>query len=73
LAASDARRAAVARWAASARAATLTLSEMPDNVAARGAYEGNGHGASHEPDDVLSDRRELVMLRDLGPQPTVRD
>ena len=57
---------AVARWAASTGAATLTLSVMPDNVAARRTYERNGFTVSHEPGDLLPDgRRELVMLRDL--------
>jgi ribosomal protein S18 acetylase RimI-like enzyme len=57
---------AIARWAASAGAATLTLSVMPDNVAARRTYERNGFTVSHEPGDLLPDgRHELVMLRDL--------
>jgi ribosomal protein S18 acetylase RimI-like enzyme len=57
---------AIARWAASAGAATLTLSVMPDNVAARRTYERSGFTVSHEPGDPLPDgRRELVMLRDL--------
>ncbi|MDB5243882.1 MAG: hypothetical protein JWP57_4508 [Spirosoma sp.] len=57
---------AVARWAASAGASTLALSVMPDNVAARRAYERNGFAVSDEPGDLLPDgRRELVMLRDL--------
>lgn len=58
---------AIARWAASSGAATLTLSVMPDNVAARLTYERNGFTVSSEPGDLLPDgRRELVMHRDLG-------
>ncbi|MDQ0851326.1 ribosomal protein S18 acetylase RimI-like enzyme [Arthrobacter sp. B3I9] len=57
---------AVARWAASAGAATLTLSVMPDNLTARRSYERNGFTVSREPGDLLPDgRRELIMLRDL--------
>lgn len=62
---------AIARWAASSGAATLTLSVMPDNVAARHTYERNGFTVSPEPGDLLSDgRRELAMLRDLGAERT---
>jgi ribosomal protein S18 acetylase RimI-like enzyme len=58
---------AVARWAASTGAATLTLSVMPDNVAARRTYERNGFTLSREAGDLLSGgQRELVMLRDLA-------
>ncbi len=65
---------AIARWAASNGAATLTLSVMPDNVAARRTYERNGFIVSHEPGDLLpGGRRELVMLRGLGPERTVSD
>jgi len=63
---------AIARWAASTGAATLVLSVMPDNVAARRTYERNGFAVSDEPGDLPSGgRRELVMLRDLrsGPGP----
>ncbi|MDI3213765.1 GNAT family N-acetyltransferase [Arthrobacter sp. AL12] len=65
---------AIARWAASIGATTLALSVMPENVTARRTYERNGFTVSHEPGDVLSGgRRELVMLRDLVPEPTVSD
>lgn len=65
---------AIAHWAASIGAITLTLSVMPDNVAARRTYEKNDFTVSHEPGDLLSDgRRELVMLRDLSPERTVND
>ncbi|MDQ0822337.1 ribosomal protein S18 acetylase RimI-like enzyme [Arthrobacter sp. V4I6] len=65
---------AIARWAASAGAPTLTLSVMPDNVAARRTYERNGFTVSHEPGDLLQGgRRELVMLRDLCPERTASD
>ena len=60
--------AAVARWAASSGMATLTLSVTPDNVAARRTYERNGFTVSREPGSLPpGGRRELVMLRDLGP------
>lgn len=65
---------AVARWAAGTGAATLALSVMPDNVAARRTYERNGFTVCHESGDLLPDgRRELVMLRDLGSERTVGD
>ncbi|KUM36789.1 GNAT family N-acetyltransferase [Arthrobacter sp. EPSL27] len=65
---------AVARWAAVTGAATLALSVMPDNVAARRTYERNGFAVCHESGDLLPDgRRELVMLRDLGSERTVGD
>lgn len=65
---------AIARWAASTGATTLTLSVMPDNVAARRTYERNGFAVSHEPGDLpLGDQRELVMLRDLGPERSLND
>ncbi|WP_090578532.1 GNAT family N-acetyltransferase [Arthrobacter sp. ov407] len=65
---------AIARWAVSTGAATLTLSVMPDNGAARRTYERNGFIVSHEPGDLLpGGRRELVMLRDLGPERTASD
>ena len=63
---------AVARWAAGTGASTLTLSVMPDNVAARRTYERNGFVLSREPRDLpRRGRSELVMLRDLGPERTV--
>ena len=63
---------AVARWAASTGATTLTLSVMPDNLGARRTYESNGFTVSDEPGDLLPDgRRELVMLRDLAPERNV--
>ena len=59
---------AIARWAADTGAATLILSVMPDNFAARRTYERNGFTVSNEPGDLLpGGRRELVMLRDLSP------
>ena len=65
---------AIVRWAAGTGAAMLTLSVMPDNVAARRIYERNGFTVSDEPSDLLPcGRRELVMLRDLGPERTVSD
>ena len=65
---------AIARWAAHTDAATLTLSVMPDNVAARRTYERNGFTVSDEPGDLLPcGQRELVMLRDLGPEHIVGD
>lgn len=65
---------AIAGWAASTGAKMLALSVMPDNVAARRAYEWNGFSVSHEPDDLPpGDRRELVMLRDLGPERSVNE
>jgi ribosomal protein S18 acetylase RimI-like enzyme len=65
---------AIARWAASTGATTLTLFVMSDNVAARRAYERNGFAVSHEPDDLPpGDWRELFMLRDLGPERSVND
>lgn len=65
---------AIASWAAGTGAATLTLSVMPDNVAARRTYERNGFTVSHEPGDLLADdRRELVMLRELGAERSARD
>ena len=63
---------AVARWAAGVGATTLTLSVMPDNAAARRTYERNGFIAAREPGELLpGGRRELVMLRDLGPERSV--
>ena len=63
---------AIARWAAGTGAAALTLSVMPDNVAARRTYERNGFTASDEPGGLLADgRRELVMVRDLAPVRTL--
>jgi ribosomal protein S18 acetylase RimI-like enzyme len=60
---------AIARWAASTGATTLTLSVMPNNDVARRAYERNGFAVSHEPSDLLpAGRCELVMHRDLGPE-----
>jgi ribosomal protein S18 acetylase RimI-like enzyme len=65
---------AIAGWAASTGAATLALSVMPDNVAARRTYERSGFTVSDEPGDLLpGGRRELVMLRDLSPERTVSD
>ncbi|MGP4031144.1 GNAT family N-acetyltransferase [Pseudarthrobacter sp. 1C304] len=65
---------AVARWAAGTGAATLALSVMPENVAARRSYERNGFTVCHESGDLLPDGRgELVMLRDLGSERTVGD
>ena len=65
---------AISRWAVSIGAATLTLSVMPDNVAARRTYERNGFVVSGEPGALLpGGRRELVMLRDLGLERPVSD
>ena len=62
----------IARWAVSTGAATLSLSVMPDNVAARRTYEKNGFTVSDAPGDRLPDgRHELVMFRDLGRERTV--
>lgn len=61
-----ARITAIAHWAASNGAATLSLAVMADNVAARRTYEGNGFTVADEIGDRLPrDRHELVMLRDL--------
>jgi ribosomal protein S18 acetylase RimI-like enzyme len=47
---------------------------MLDNVAARRTYERNGFTLSREAGDPLpGGRRELVMLRDLGPERTAGD
>lgn len=63
---------AVSRWAVGTGAATLALSVLPDNVAARRTYERNGFAVCHESGDLLPDgRRELVMLRDLGSERNV--
>jgi ribosomal protein S18 acetylase RimI-like enzyme len=63
---------AIAHWAASYGAATLALSVMPDNAAARRTYEGNGFIVSREPGDLLpGGRPEFVMLRDLSSERTV--
>jgi len=65
---------AIARWGASTGAATLALSVMADNLAARRTYERNGFAVSDEPGDLLpGGQRELVMLRDLSPERTVSD
>jgi len=65
---------AIAGWAASTGAATLVLSVMPDNVAARRTYERNGFTLSDTPGDLVSGgQRELVMLRDLSLERAVRD
>ena len=65
---------AIARWAASTGATTLTLFVMLENVAARRVYERNGFAVSNEPDDLPpGDRRALVMLRDLGLERSVND
>ncbi|CAI3798239.1 GNAT family N-acetyltransferase [Pseudarthrobacter sp. MM222] len=65
---------AIASWAVSTGATTLTVSVMSDNVAARRTYERNGFTVSHGPGDLLSGgRRELVMLRDLGPERTASE
>jgi len=65
---------AIARWSASTGATTLTLSVMSENVAARRAYERNGFAVSNKPRDLPpGDRRELVMLRDLGLERRVND
>ena len=65
---------AIANWAATIGAATLALSVMPDNVAARRTYERNGFAVSDEPGDLLQGgQRELVMVRDLTPERTVSD
>ena len=59
---------AIARWAESTGAATLALSVMSDNVAARRTYEKNGFLVSEEAGDLLTGgQRELVMLRILSP------
>lgn len=58
---------AIARWAAGTGAATLALSVMSDNEAARRAYERNGFTVSDEPGDLLPGGQcELVMLRELS-------
>ena len=63
---------AIAHWAARYGAATLALSVMPDNAAARRTYEKNGFIMSRESCDLLPDGwPELVMLRDLSPERTV--
>lgn len=60
--------AAIANWAESTGAATLALSVMPDNAAARRTYERNGSTLSEEIGDLLpGGQRELVMLRILSP------
>lgn len=65
---------AIAGWAVSTGAATLTLTVMPDNLTARRAYERNGFVVSGEPGALLpGGRRELVMLRDLGLEGPVCD
>lgn len=65
---------AIARWAASTGAATLTLTVMPDNFPARRTYERNGFTVSDEAGDLLPGVRcELVMLRHLSPEHTVSD
>ncbi|GHD52533.1 N-acetyltransferase [Mycetocola manganoxydans] len=63
---------AIANWAVSTGVATLTLSVMPENIAARRAYERNGFAVSDEPGNLLPDgRHELVMLRELSPERAV--
>lgn len=60
---------AIADWAKGIGMSTLTLSVMPDNVAARRTYEKNGFTVAVGPRDPLpSGRRELVMVRDLDPE-----
>jgi len=56
----------IAYWAAENGAATLVLSVMNDNLAARRAYERNGFVGLPKPGNGVPDGdRELVMLRDL--------
>jgi ribosomal protein S18 acetylase RimI-like enzyme len=62
----------IARWTVNIGAEILTLSVMPDNIAARHTYERNGLRGYHSPGDLLmGGRHELVMVRDLGPERTV--
>ncbi|WP_104166879.1 GNAT family N-acetyltransferase [Cryobacterium sp. N22] len=59
---------AIASWAESTGAASLALSVMPDNVAARRTYETNGFTVSEELRDAApGGQRELVMVRKLSP------
>jgi ribosomal protein S18 acetylase RimI-like enzyme len=65
---------AIASWAAGTGAATLGLSVMADNAAARRSYERNGFTVSDEPGDLVPGGScELVMLRDLGPERPVNE
>jgi len=65
---------AIAQWAATTGAATLALSVMADNVAARRTYEKNGFTLSDEPGELLpGGQRKLVMLRGLSPERTGTD
>ncbi|MBY6686830.1 GNAT family N-acetyltransferase [Rhodococcus sp. BP-149] len=59
---------AIAEWAVASGALRLELSVMPDNDAARRAYERMGFTASETRGHPLPDsRHEVVMRRDLAP------